>query len=209
MSNLPEIQVSADHYAVGYDSAGRWTSYWVQIENTLRLARGGRALEVGIGNGLAAHYLRHISGIPLTTVDIDPQLRPDHLASIVDLPFADREFAVVAACEVLEHLPYEQAERGLKELRRVADSALISVPHVTRTFGFSLGFNSRKLSYRFELPVYSRRRSPIFEDQHYWELGMENHEMGRFKRSIEESGWNLESDFRNDGNAWHHFFILR
>lgn len=208
MPYSPTIQVPSDHYREGYDSEGRWSSYWVQISAMLDLAGKGKALEVGVGNGVVAHYLRQIAGLDLTTVDIDPELAPDHIASITELPFGDREFAVVAACEVLEHLPYDATESALRELRRVADTAVISIPEVNRTGSISFRVSSRRKSIQFPIPSPSRRTSPLIAGEHYWELGMEGYDLARITDSMKSAGWRIDREFRHDANAWHHFFVL-
>lgn len=53
--------------------------------------------------------------------------------SIEALPYEDGAFDVIAALEVLEHLPHGTYETGLSELARVARRAIvISVPHAER-----------------------------------------------------------------------------
>jgi SAM-dependent methyltransferase len=209
MSGAQSIQVTADHYDHGYDGPGRWSSYWVQIESMRDMVGDGKALEVGVGNSTVANYLRRVLQIPLTTVDIDPELQPDHLASITDLPFTDRQFTVVAACEVLEHLPFDQAEVALRELRRVAESAVISVPNPGRTISLTLGLNPRRHTFHVDVSWLGRRTEPVVKDQHYWELGMRRYELRKFRRLIRRCGWEIVRDFRNDDFAMHHFFIPR
>jgi hypothetical protein len=193
LSSLPEIQVPATHYLDDYDNEGRWTSYWIQIRAMRDLAGTGPLAEVGIGHGVVAHYLRDILGLPLTTVDIDPDLQPDHVATITDLPFADGAFAVTAACEVLEHLPYDDAA---------------AAPNVTRSLFLTVGTSGRNLTKRIEPPLVRARQVPTIEDQHYWELGLEGYSVDRFRETIHQAGWSISSDFRNDAYGVHHFFIL-
>jgi hypothetical protein len=208
MTTIPAIQVPAEHYVHDYDSPGRWSSYWVQIQAMKDLAGTGKLLEVGIGNGVVAHYLRAILDLPLTTVDIDPDLRPDHVASITDLPFETGAYTVAAACEVLEHIPYDDAADALGELRRVAGNAVISVPNVTRSLFLTVGTSGRNLTKRIEPPLVRARQAPTIEDQHYWELGLEGYSVDRFRETIQQAGWSITADFRNDAYGVHHFFIL-
>lgn len=96
----------------------------------------GNALEVGCGEGVITEKLAQrwarVVGLDLP----DPGLRaewrdrpgPTYLhADAQRLPFADGQFDVVVAAEVLEHLP--DPERGLAEMARVASGSLVlSVP---------------------------------------------------------------------------------
>jgi SAM-dependent methyltransferase len=95
-------------------------------------------LEVGCGEGhLLAHLRRRQPERRMLGVELSPRLLAAHrrehpdlalaAASIEALPFADRSFDLVVACEVLEHL--DQPAAGLRELVRVARRhLLLSVP---------------------------------------------------------------------------------
>ena len=94
-------------------------------------------LEVGCGEGKLADYLWNHEAKPDRFVACDlelEQLAPGidpaiefRQASIYELPEEDRSYDLVLCCEVLEHL--EDPARGLSELARVADRAvLISTP---------------------------------------------------------------------------------
>jgi len=96
----------------------------------------GRVLEVGCGEGVIADRLQRRFG-EVVALDLpDAGLRagwrgyvgPRFLhASAHELPFADDQFDLVVAAEVLEHLP--DPEQGLGELARVGRRHLVvSVP---------------------------------------------------------------------------------
>jgi ubiquinone/menaquinone biosynthesis C-methylase UbiE len=97
----------------------------------------GRALEVGCGEGVIADKLtRRFAEV--VALDLpDAGLRADWRgyvgprflhASAHALPFADDQFDVVVAAEVLEHLP--DPDQGLAEMARVGRRHLVlSVPH--------------------------------------------------------------------------------
>src|SRR3546814_5404444 len=69
-------------------------------------------------------------GVPVETLDIDPELKPDHVASVTELPFADGEFDVVCAFQMLEHVPYDVSLAAFAEMSRVANRAvIISLPN--------------------------------------------------------------------------------
>ena len=122
----------------------RWlTSRWVanldQLFTRLHPSGpgAGRVLEVGCGEGVIADTLTRRFG-EVVALDLpDAGLRADwrHYpgprflhASAHALPFADDQFDVVVAAEVLEHLPDPQL--GLAEMARVGRRHLVlSVPH--------------------------------------------------------------------------------
>jgi SAM-dependent methyltransferase len=95
-----------------------------------------RVLEVGCGEGVVAERLYRRFG-EVVALDLpDAGLRADWLrypgprylhANAHELPFADRQFDVVVAAEVLEHLP--DPVLGLAEMARVGRRHLVvSVP---------------------------------------------------------------------------------
>lgn len=203
----PSPQVSPSHYLNGYEGRGRWSSYWIQIEEAMKW-KGGTLLEVGVGSGTVSTYLREIAGADVTTVDIDPRLSPDVVADIANLPFKDNAFECAMACEVLEHMPYHHSELALVELRRVARHAIVSVPDVSRCFQLQIGSDLRLRSVRVSPPLTPKSSKPRVSDQHYWEMGMANHSEKRFRQSLREAGWNVAADLRNGQYLFHHFFFL-
>ena len=148
-------QVRREHYFAGYDNPNRFASYWHQIDETSRL--GGRVIEIGIGNGTVAAVLR-ARGLEVTTVDIDPDLDPDVVADIRELPFPDDAFDTALAAEVLEHLPWETVSIAMGELMRIARrGVVISVPN--SDVAFSLDARLPNVIQLFRLAV--RRRLPL------------------------------------------------
>jgi ubiquinone/menaquinone biosynthesis C-methylase UbiE len=122
----------------------RWlTQRWVaNLDQVFQRLTGdppgppARALEVGCGEGVIADRMHRRWG-EVVALDLpDAGLRADWRqlpgprflhADAHRLPFADRQFDVVVAAEVLEHLP--DPERGLAELARVGRRHLVlSVP---------------------------------------------------------------------------------
>jgi len=149
---VAQIQVPSDHYRDGYDGRGQWSSYWVQIESMIQLLSNKPALEIGIGNGTVSNYLKNVIRAEVVTVDIDPLLSADHIASTTELPFQSASFGVASACEVLEHLPYEQCEWALREMRRVAAFSVISVPNMGFFIQTSLSVKSSTKYFSWSIP---------------------------------------------------------
>ena len=101
---------------------------------------GSRFLDVGCGHGkwgyLLKKYADPSSGVRYVAgVDIfEPHVRALREEKIYDevqvgnacsLPFEDKSFDTVIACEVLEHLPEEQGAVLMRELTRVARKCVI------------------------------------------------------------------------------------
>jgi len=88
-------QVKRDHsYKITYDTKERFCSYWCQIHEVLSLKNPGEVLEVGIGNGFVSRYLRD-RGVNVIALDIDKELKPDVVGSVLDIPFPKTSFKVV------------------------------------------------------------------------------------------------------------------
>src|SRR4051812_17219292 len=128
----PQKQVEAQHYfRRGYDTPKRFASYWHQTDLSLKYAPK-TVLEIGPGNGFLSTYLRR-AGLDVTTVDLDPELKPGVAAALPQLPFADGSFDLVVCFEVLEHIPFESFVECLREIRRISrGSVAISLPDAER-----------------------------------------------------------------------------
>ena len=109
-------------------------------EELLGLAAPGSVLDVGCGEGvLAQRWAQRLPAARLVGIDLEEasiqagwseHTAPNLEYRVVDgpeLPFADNEFELASAMEVLEHLP--DPERMLSEMARCARShLLVSVP---------------------------------------------------------------------------------
>jgi SAM-dependent methyltransferase len=127
----PRPQVPPDHYWTReYNTKERACSYWHQVDEILGLGAAS-VLEVGPGGGLVSDWLRR-AGVEVTTLDMDPELGVDVHGSVTDIPLEARTFDAVLCCQVLEHLPFHEVERALRELGRVSRiGVVISVPDAT------------------------------------------------------------------------------
>jgi 2-polyprenyl-3-methyl-5-hydroxy-6-metoxy-1,4-benzoquinol methylase len=111
------------------------------LDELFARAAPGSVLDVGCGEGvLTEQWADRIAPGRIVGIDLeDPKLaaewagrtRPNLTFAAMEveqLPFADGEFELVAATEVLEHVT--DPERALAEMTRAADRhLLVSVPH--------------------------------------------------------------------------------
>jgi predicted SAM-dependent methyltransferase len=201
-------QVDADHYRFGqYMTKRRWISVWHQLDEVLRF-EPSRALEIGPGIGLLKH-VANLYGVHIETLDLDPDLHPDHVASVTEMPFGDRSIDVVCAFQVLEHLPYEQALEAFREMARIASRAvIISLPDVAvSTWRFTV-HSQRFGTYKAELRNPLRKpRAHRYDGQHYWEINKQGYALSRVIEDF-SSIRPLQRRFRAPENPYHHFFVF-
>lgn len=170
------IQVDKSHYFKDkYLSLHRFISYFYQID-AIRRAKPTKVLFIGVGDGVVSNFLKKHPVFEVVTFDIDPQLSPDVVGDIRKLPFADGQFDLVCAFEVIEHLPFEGAKRAIAEIARVTSHrALISVPHRRSGFEFVFRFpfaRSLVRSSYVRVAVLFPVKFPghAISTQHYWEV---------------------------------------
>lgn len=211
-SKLAEIgdpQVDKSHYFKNsYNSKGRFSSYWHQVDE-IRSFADGDILEVGPGNHFVADYLQK-RRYSVTTVDIDPNLDVDVVASVTDMPFEDNSFSVGACFEVLEHMPFSEAVEGLRELRRVSrDYVIVSVPDREHALWgrMRLPFVG-EIEWFFSCPRLIPLEKPQVEDEHFWEIGIKKFELKKVKKSIKKVGFDIVNTYRPIEMDSHRFFIL-
>lgn len=188
-----------------YAHVGRFVSYYYQLAEVLALAPQN-VLEVGVGDGVFRDYIKNNTSIEYTSVDIADDLRPDVVGDVTKLPFGDGTFDIVCAFEVLEHLPFEQFEKALTELRRVSRSAVVlSLPHFGPPVKFLLKIPFLpELCFAFKIPF---ARKHVFNGQHYWEIGKRGYSP-RKMRAILEKYFSIKKEFVPFENQYHRFYVL-
>ena len=202
------LQVNHKHYfKTKYDTKGRFCSYWHQI-NEIILLNPRTILEIGIGNGLVSNYLKQ-RGLQVTTIDIDQQLNPDKVGSVLAIPFPDKSFEVVACFEVLEHIPFSDFSQALKEIYRVTTSfAILSIPDCSKTYRLFV-----------QLPFIGEIRKIItipsirpevhkLNGEHYWEINKAGFSLKKIISYINEVGFEILKTFRVFEKTYHRFFVL-
>lgn len=203
-----KIQVEPKHYFdKSYDSKERMISYWQQITEILE-QKPKEVLEIGVGNGFVSQYLKNRE-INVLTLDIDKRLKPDISGSILNIPFSDESFDMIASYEVLEHIPYEDAKKALTEIYRVSQKhAILSLPDCTRTYRFCVSVPKIGI-FRKLIPIpFSKPQQHIYDGQHYWEIGKEEYPLNRFINDIQKTGFLIRKTYRLFEHPYHRFFIL-
>ena len=195
-----------DYFSQNYSDKRRWMSYWHQIREILSF-KPENVLIIGKGDGLIAEYLK-LKNIKIITLDIDENIKPDIVASVIKMPFNDNEFDAVLCAQVLEHLPYEDFGKATLEIKRVAKKgAVISLPHfgpAIRIFLKIPFLPELKLSIKLPYPIKHR-----FKGEHYWEIGKRNYPLKLIKSEMIKSGFSIKKDYTVFENPAHHFFILK
>jgi hypothetical protein len=203
-------QVDASHYHfAGYMDKKRWTSVWHQLDEVMR-AGPHSILEIGPGLGLFK-AVAGIYGLQVETFDIDPELKPDHLGSVFDMPFVRGQFDVVCAFQMLEHLEYEKALEAVAEMGRVAGGHLIlSLPEATKRYPLHVtvpmvGMVTLQIPYPHLRPI-----ANAFDGQHYWELGRQAYSVDRIATDFARaSEMKLERQYLVPEHPRHRFFVFR
>lgn len=197
-----------------YDHKARWVHYFNQIRAVAKeIRRKGSqmenfwVLEVGPSYGLVTFYLRKF-GVKVKTLDKKPEYNPDFLGSVLEMPFPDNSFDMILACEVLEHLPFEDFPGALKELYRVAkQTVFLSLPDERRTllrFSLKIPF-LKEIHFLLKIPTFKYH---VF-DGHWWEIGKIGYSVSRIRQEIKKAGFYIEKDWAAPDTPKNHYFLLK
>jgi len=205
---MHEASIDRSHYDFSrYVTDKRWASYWHQLNETLTL-RPASVLEVGVGTGLYRASLQALS-CPVTTIDINPGLRPDCVGSVTALPFADDSFSVVVAFQVLEHLPYDEFRPSVREMCRVAaDHVLISLPDARKVWNAWINLGRWERRFLVTKPGWKPRRHKVTGD-HLWEIHKIGYPADRIVEDIQSCGLEVLRNFAVPQNPYHRMFVCR
>lgn len=198
------------HYSAEYLAKGRLFSIAHQLDAALAL-RPERVLEVGVGTGVAAAALR-AAGVEVVTLDLQPELSPDIVGSVLDIPAADGAFDVAICCQVLEHLPFASFGAAMAQLRRVSRTGVVlSLPDVTPHVDVSIalpGIRRKRLSLSPGWFPKRPRPDKLAKLGHHWEIGYRGSTLADVRAAIAGAGLRVRRSWRVPEKAWHRFFVL-
>ena len=205
-ANLPkEI-----YFSEGYFSVDHFISIAEQIRLVYSLKRKN-ILEIGIGNGLVSDFLKK-AGLNVTTVDINPNLKPDIVGSITDLAeiLHQRKFDIVLCSEVLEHMPFDYFEKTISNIAATtSEYAVLTLPRCQKVI-FDIQFKIKipKLPYIEKGIFWTLPDSHIY-DGHHWELDSSQPTKIKSIKNILEKYFTILDFSRFRFRPVHHYFILR
>lgn len=196
------------YFDIDYDSKERFCSYWHQINEIVSL-KPKKVLEIGIGSGFVTRYLRD-KELNVTTLDIAHRLRPDVAGAVLAIPFNSGSFDVVVCCEVLEHLPYSEFSKALKEIHRVSRKhVVLSLPDVTTVYRINIELPRIRPIKKLIVHPFHRLAQHAFDGYHYWEIGEMGYPLKKVKIDIISLGFNVIKTYRVFESYYHRFFLLK
>ncbi len=151
------------------EAQNHWLLYWKQQWLLTKYLRPeDTIMEIGLGSGFTANYLRN-KNYTVTTLDIDNEKKPDIVANIVDYEMKSN-YDIILAFEVFEHLPFKYLKTVLQMLHSHCNRYLIiSLPEYLSCF-FSLEFElfGIKKTASFRCPSFYKMKQ--LSPNHHWEV---------------------------------------
>ena len=165
-----------------------WRLYWRQQKIMEKFVRPGhRALEIGVGTGFTANYLRS-KGIEVVTLDIDADKKPDIIANIVKYEFND-VYDHILAFEVFEHIPFDQFEIVIKKLSQACRQYLfLSVPR--NEIIFVRGSIKLPRIPELDFTVRGPTRKHLSKN-HFWEIDDPATSRVKFEQTLTAAGFSV------------------
>jgi len=162
-----EYKYSAE-WIYDLESEEHWRLYWNQqklMQN--KVSCGDNVLEIGVGSGFTANYLKS-KGVNVKTLDIDREKKPDIVANLVEYQFREC-YDHVLAFEVFEHTPFIEFKGVIEKISNVCKKYIfLSVPRNEKVW----------LRFDFQLPIIGKRefrfvtlKGNVTTPAHFWEIG--------------------------------------
>lgn len=199
-------QVNKNHYNfLKYVTKKRFMSYYYQLKYIYDI-NPKSILEIGAGNNFLKNSLK--DNYDIKVLDIDPELKPDLIGSVDNIPIKNQSFDVICCFQVLEHLPFDKFERALSELRRVSKKyVLISLPYskLECKINIKLPLIPEFISYH-SFPQFYKKHN--FDGHHYWEIGKRNYSKKKIIKIIKKL-FIIEEVINPHESPYHLFFKLK
>lgn len=192
-----------------YLTLARWSSYWHQI-NEISHLQILSILEIGPGNNIVSSVLREM-GYMVSTLDIDEKINPDFVDDILaPKKIKGKKFDLILACQILEHLEYQDSLLAIKNLMSNSNRYLIiSLPIYNR---FNMKINIELIGIRLKKAMCFNFLSPkpkhIFNGEHYWAIGKKGFNLNKIRTDIKSKGLLIIKEFRPFEKTNHYFFVL-
>lgn len=152
-------------------------------------------------------------------------MNPDIVSDVTKIPVNDNNYDCVCAFQVLEHIPFGKFKKGLIELKRVSKKyIIISIPYACFYVSFAFQpfyatfldplFKALRLKpfepfyINFSLPFFFLKKQGMIKP-HYWEMGRKGFSINRIRKTISNSGLEIESEKSIIFYPYHHFFVLK
>lgn len=203
-------QVNSEHYNFGsYLTSKRWMSYYYQILEILK-RNPKNILIIGKGDDIVPYILKKLcqNFTKIDTFDFDEALEPDIIGDIRNLSsILKSKYDCIVCCQVLEHLPFDNFEKILKEMKAVlkpGGGIILSLPQRSGRIKFLLEVHKTALiKFCTQIPLFRKYR---FNGQHYWEMRA----VGTSKRKILDivhRNFNILDNYTVFENPYHFFII--
>lgn len=212
---MKNVQVDSKHYKFSeYVGEDRWCSYYKQIEEIIN-CKAKSVLLIGMGDGLVPNVVSQIcDDIKITTFDFAEDLNPDICGDVLELSsnanIQGGGYDAVVCCQVLEHLPYEEFEKALRQINtclKKSGKLILSLPDGGTEMAFSLRIPKFcKMSFFCRVPKIWRNTIE-FNGEHYWEVNTARTYTARKVRKVIKSVFNLEKEYLVNNNHYHRFYI--
>lgn len=213
---LNSLQVDKSHYLFQtYSSERRFTSYYHQVKHVLGIITehgGTKILVAGKGDGVVPKILEAYSdllelGLIIHTYDFAEDLRPTYLGDLVEIEkIVTQKYDIIVCCQVLEHLPYEQAVAVLRSMSKLAKHVVLSLPYKTLTFRGTLKIPVfPELEFCIKIPIIKNTKGMV-DERHYWELGA-SISVANFKKELKALNYEVRQAYtiKKHGNI---FFLI-
>jgi len=179
-----EYKYSAE-WIYDLESEEHWRLYWNQqklMQN--KVSSGDNVLEIGVGSGFTANYLKSKS-INVKTLDIDRGKKSDIVANLVEYQF-QINYDHVLAFEVFEHIPFVEFKGVVEKISNVCKKYIfLSVPRNEKVW----------LQFDFQLPIIGKKefrfvtlKGKVAEPAHFWEIGDGSVSINDFEQELFKCG---------------------
>lgn len=203
-------QVNKEHYRFSsYVTKQRWSSLWHQLDEVMAVDPKS-VLEIGPGPGIFKAAANQLN-LNVETLDLDPGLLPDHVASADNMPFRDSHFDVVCAFQMLEHVPYTKSLAIFSEMTRVARKAvIISLPDAAKRWPASIYVPRIGMKW-IHIPKPSiAPKAHKFDGQHYWEISKKGYSLKKVTQDfLNSTTFSLTKTYRVPELPYHRFLVFK